>query len=176
MTVLLLEKLGKASEDSWHEIRNLNDRSATGRNQKISFRKRGDTETRNQSVFGEEPLVPCVWRVRPRHQPEEPALGTCADVLMVGQWSGCCNELFTQHMLTTGDQKGRSWRMPSFADSWQMSVTGTKIINVGLLPVFSIHLQTQEKSDFSILFLPFLQLPKKALTCQFHSLGSRNQE
>lgn len=92
-------------------------------------------ETRNQSMFEEEPMVPFVWRMRYRHQPEEPALGTRVDVLMMEQWSGSCNELFMQQVLTSGNQKGRSWRMPSVDYSWQMSVIGNKIINVWLLPV-----------------------------------------
>lgn len=45
-------------------------------------------------------------------------------------------------------------KVPSVDYSWQMSMTETKIINIWLLPVFPIHLQSQEKSEFSVPFLP----------------------
>lgn len=87
-------------------------------------------EIRNQSVFGEEPKSPFIWRVRCRLQAEEPALGARVEVLMMEQWSGSFNELFMQQVLTSGNQKGRNWRVPSVDYSWQLSVIRTKIINV----------------------------------------------
>ena len=78
--------------------------------------------------------------------------------------------------LTRGKQKGRSRKMPSVDYSWQMGVIGIKIINVWLLPAFPIHQLAQEESCFSMPFLPFLQPPRRPLPCQFHSVGSHNQE
>lgn len=87
MITLLLKRLEEASESSWHEIWNLNDRTITGRNEKISFRKREDMGTRNQMCLGEEATVPFICRVRSRSQPGEPALGRSVSVLMIEQWS-----------------------------------------------------------------------------------------
>lgn len=42
--------------------------------------------------------------------------------------------------------------------------------------IFPICTSTQEEYDFSIPFLPFLYLPRRALPCQFRSFGSHNQE
>lgn len=57
MISLLLQKLEKASESSWREIWNLNDRTATGRNEKISLRKREDTEAGNEKCL-QKSLLP----------------------------------------------------------------------------------------------------------------------
>ena len=87
MIALLLKRLEKASESSWHEIWNLKGRTITGRNEKMSFRKREDMGTRNQMCLGEEPTVPFICRVRSRSQPWAPALGTSVNVLMMEQRS-----------------------------------------------------------------------------------------
>ena len=50
--VLMLKKLEKASESSWHTIWNLSDRTTTSRNEEVSYRKRDVTETRNQMCWG----------------------------------------------------------------------------------------------------------------------------
>lgn len=62
--VLLLKKLGKASESSWPVIWNLSDRTVIGRNQNISFHKEGRHGDRKANTFGEEPVVPFIRRVR----------------------------------------------------------------------------------------------------------------
>lgn len=95
---------------------------------------------------------------------------------MMEQWSGVFRELFMHWALTSESQKGIRWTMPSVDYSWQMGVMGTKIINVWLFAIFPICTSTQEEYDFSIPFLPFLYLPRRALPCQFHSFGSHSQE
>lgn len=121
-------------------------------------------------------MVPFIWRVRYRSRPWEPVLGTSVDVLMMKQQSGSFKEFFMQQALTRGKQKGRSWKMPSVDYSWQMGVIETKIINIWLLPAFTIHWLAQEESYFFRSFLPFLHPQSRAMPCQFHSLDSHHLE
>lgn len=139
------------------------------------LRKREDMETRNQSVFEEELRSHASggWGagLRPRSQP-------FAHMLMFLRWNSgqapsmsfLCSRCW---QVETRKREIGGCQVLTTAGNWVW--LGPKLLTYDL-PAFPIHLQTQEKSDFSIPLILFLQLPRKAMTWKFHSLGSHNQE
>lgn len=167
MTALLLKKWGKTLESSWHERWNLKYRTVIGRNEMRPFQKEGrHGDKKSECIWGrayspihlEGEIEASAWGTNSWHTYWCSHDGTEVRLLQ---------RAFYAAELTSGNQKVRSLRMPSVDYSWQMSVTETKIINIWLLPVFSIHLQSQEKSEFSVSFLLLIHLPRRALPFLF---------
>lgn len=115
MIILLLRKLRKASESSWHEIWNLSDRIIIGTNQKIPFHKEeSHRDRKSEHVWGRTS--------GPIHMKDE--VGASA------QGADPFSEFFMPQALRSGSQKEKSWRTPEVDDSQQMSVIGTRTTNV----------------------------------------------